>query len=139
MAGHPIRALGLDHVVLRAKDIGRMVDFYCTVLGCTVDKVQPALGLHQLRAGRSLIDLVDITVPRGQEAGPPPTEGGRNMDHFCLRVEPWDADAIRAHLAAHGVEAGEVRPRYGADGSGPSLYLLDPEGNSVELKGPPVG
>src|SRR5204862_293517 len=51
---------------------------------------------------------------------------------------PCDEPAIRAHLRQHGVEAGPVEPRYGAEGEGPSIYLSDPEGNVVELKGPPA-
>lgn len=59
------------------------------------------------------------------------------MDHFCLRVEPWDEAALRTHLASHQVSAGETQPRYGAQGEGPSIYIRDPDGNTIELKGPP--
>ena len=54
-----------------------------------------------------------------------------------LATMRFDEEAIRAHLAAHGVEIGETAPRFGADGEGPSIYIHDPEGNTVELKGPP--
>jgi catechol 2,3-dioxygenase-like lactoylglutathione lyase family enzyme len=128
---------GLDHVVLRVRDVDRMVTFYRDVLGCTVEKVQKDFGLTQLRAGDSLIDLVDVEGPLGRKGGPAPGADARNLDHFCLRVAPWNADAIRAGLAAAGVEVGEEGRRYGAQGYGPSLYLSDPEGNVVELKGPP--
>ncbi|MFO1058719.1 MAG: VOC family protein [Dongiaceae bacterium] len=130
--------LGLDHVVLRARDVAAMSRFYCEVLGCSVEKLQPAIGLTQLRAGRTLIDLVDVAGPLGRQGGAPPGSEGRNMDHFCLRIEPFDGPAVAAHLRRHGVEPGEVVQRYGAEGNGPSLYLLDPEGNTVELKGPPA-
>ena len=129
--------LGIDHVVIRARDPAALVDFYCEVLGCTIDRRQDAIGLVQLRAGRSLIDIVGVDSRLGRMGGAAPGAQGHNMDHLCLRVEPFDLDAIRAHLAAHGARIGESGTRYGAEGSGPSLYLSDPEGNTVELKGPP--
>jgi catechol 2,3-dioxygenase-like lactoylglutathione lyase family enzyme len=134
----PFRPLGLDHVVLRVSDVAGMTRFYCDVLGCHVEKVQEALGLHQLRAGTALVDLVDVAGELGRRGGPPPGPDARNMDHLCLRIEPFDEAAIRAHLSAHGVAAGETVSRYGAEGQGPSIYISDPEGNSVELKGPPA-
>lgn len=129
--------LGLDHVVLRASNVPRMVRFYCEVLGCTVEKEREDLGLTQLRAGNSLIDLVALDGAIGRKGGAAPGAEGRNMDHLCLRIEPFDPGALTAHLIRHGVVPGEIKPRYGADGTGPSLYLSDPEGNTVELKGPP--
>lgn len=127
----------IDHIVLRVTDLARMLDFYCGALGCPIEKRQDEIGLVQLRAGSSLIDLVPLDGKLGRMGGAAPGAEGRNMDHFCLRVEPFDADAIRAHLATHGVEAGAVESRYGAEGEGPSIYVTDPEGNVVELKGPP--
>jgi catechol 2,3-dioxygenase-like lactoylglutathione lyase family enzyme len=129
---------GIDHVVLRVRDIGRMVRFYEAALGCAVERRQDELGLVQLRAGRALIDLVDVAGKLGRAGGAPPGADARNMDHLCLRVEPFEPEAIRAHLQAHGARPGEVAPRYGAEGEGPSLYLDDPEGNRLELKGPPA-
>ncbi|HEX7912572.1 MAG TPA: VOC family protein [Paraburkholderia sp.] len=126
----------IDHIVIRATDVEAMSRFYCDVLGCRVEKEQRELGLTQLRAGRSLIDLLQVGARLDHaENGVP--GAGRNMDHVCLRIEPFDADALKAHLAEHGVRLGELGLRYGADGFGPSLYLFDPEGNMVELKGPP--
>jgi catechol 2,3-dioxygenase-like lactoylglutathione lyase family enzyme len=133
----PFALLGLDHVVIRARDPGRLERFYCEALGCQIERRQEKIGLTQLRAGRSLIDLVDVAGPLGAPGGAAPTVEARNMDHFCLRIEPFDPVAIRGHLASHGVEAGSVESRYGAEGAGPSIYLKDPEGNEVELKGPP--
>ena len=132
-----LRIVGLDHLVLRVVDLQRMLHFYCDALGCTVEKRQDNLGLIQLRAGHSLIDLVPVDGKLGRAGGAAPGKEGRNLDHFCLRVEPFEEAAIRAQLARHGYSAGPVEPRYGADGEGPSLYLTDPEGNVVELKGPP--
>jgi glyoxylase I family protein len=127
----------IDHVVLRVSDLDAMLGFYCGVLGCTVAKVQEAIGLTQLQAGRSMIDLVTVGGPLGRMGGEAPAKTGRNMDHFCLRVEPFDGEAILAHLKAHGIDGGEVVSRFGAEGDGPSVYIQDPEGNVVELKGAP--
>ena len=134
---NPIAIQGIDHVVLRVRDVAAMQRFYCEVLGCTVEKIQAAIGLTQLRAGRCLIDLVDVEGQLGREGGAAPGKQGRNMDHLCLRIEPFDAAAIAAHLRARSVAPGEVVSRYGAEGQGPSMYIADPEGNVVELKGPP--
>ena len=128
---------GIDHVVLRVVDVEGVFRFYQDVLGCAVERRKDDLGLIQLRAGRSLIDLVDVNGELGQKGGAAPGAEARNMDHFCLRIDPFDEAQIRAHLRAHGVEAGELATRYGAEGDGPSLYIQDPEGNTVELKGPP--
>ncbi len=132
-----LKLQGIDHLVLRVIDLGAMTRFYVETLGCAIERRQDEIGLVQLRAGHSLIDLVPVDGKLGRMGGAAPGAEGRNMDHFCLRVEPFDADAIRAHLAAHGVEAGKTESRYGAEGEGPSIYLSDPEGNVVELKGPP--
>jgi catechol 2,3-dioxygenase-like lactoylglutathione lyase family enzyme len=127
----------LDHLVLRVTDLGAMMDFYTRVLGCPVDKIQESLGLYQLRAGSALIDLVPVDGPLGSKGGAAAGVEGRNLDHFCLRVDPFDADAIISHLREHGAEPAPVVSRYGAEGQGPSIYVADPEGNVVELKGPP--
>ncbi len=132
------RLLALDHVALRVSDLERARAFYCDVLGCSFEKWQENLGLLQLRAGAALIDLVGVDGPLGRAGGAAAGREGRNVDHFCLRIAPFDAAALGAHLAAHGVTAGEVVQRYGAEGTGPSLYLSDPDGNTVELKGPPT-
>lgn len=128
----PFSILGIDHVVLRAADPERLERFYVDVLGCSLEKRQERIRLTQLRAGSALIDIVPAKGA-GRRA-----DADANMDHLCLRVDPFDADAIRAHLAAHGVECGPVGMRYGAEGDGPSVYIADPEGNAVELKGPPA-
>jgi glyoxylase I family protein len=132
------RICEIDHLVLRIVDLDAMLGFYCGALGCTVEKRQDELGLIQLRAGRSLIDLVLVDGKLGSAGGAAPGTEGRNLDHLCLRIEPFDEAAIRSHLEAHGIEAGPVKSRYGAEGEGPSTYLTDPEGNTVELKGPPA-
>jgi catechol 2,3-dioxygenase-like lactoylglutathione lyase family enzyme len=134
----PPKLLGLDHVVLRVRDLDAALGFYTRVLGCSEERRIEKLGLVQLRAGTALIDLVPVDSPLGQAGGGPPDPEARNVDHFCLRIEPFDAKALAAHLSAHGVEPGDVGERYGADGTGPSMYIRDPDGNTVELKGSPI-
>ncbi len=129
----PFTIAGIDHIVLRAREPGRLVAFYRDVLGCPVEREQPDIGLTQLRAGRCLIDV----VAQRALAGAPAQAGGTapNLDHLCLLIEPFDAESVRAYLRGNGVQVGAVAMRYGAEGEGPSLYLQDPEGNGVELKG----
>jgi glyoxylase I family protein len=134
-----IRIGEIDHVVLRAIDIGAMQHFYRDVLGCREERRQDEIGLVQLRAGTSLIDLVSMDGKLGRQGGAAPGAEGHNMDHLCLRVEDWDEAAILAHLKAYGVRLGELGLRYGARGEGPSIYCYDPQGNMVELKGPAQG
>jgi glyoxylase I family protein len=133
-----IEIRAIDHVVLRVRDRERALRFYCDVLHCKQERRLEALGLTQLRAGASLIDLVEVESPLGKLGGEPPGERARNVDHFALDLASFDEAAIRAHLVRHGVEPGEVGMRYGARGTGPSMYVRDPDGNVVELKGPPV-
>lgn len=132
-----IRIREIDHLVLRVVDLDGMLHFYCDVLGCTIERRQDSMGLVQLRAGRSLVDLVPIGGELGRVGGAAPGIEGRNLDHFCFRVDPFDEARIRSLLEAHGVVAGPMESRYGAEGEGPSIYITDPEGNVVELKGPP--
>ena len=129
--------LGLDHVLLRIENKETMLDFYLNVLGCTQERQLDNLGLIQLRAGASLIDLVPTTSPLGQNGRGVPLQQHANLDHLCLRIEPFDEAAIRAHFTRHGYDIEAAAVRYGADGFGPSIYVYDPEGNTVELKGPP--
>lgn len=127
----------LDHVVLRVADLERSRRFYTGVLGCQVERERPDLGMLHLRAGTSMIDLVSLDGPLGRRGGAGAGEQGRNVDHVCLRVEPFNETAILTHLAQHGLQAlGPASLNFGAEGEGPSLYLRDPDGNIVELKGP---
>lgn len=135
MTASPFRVLDLDHVVLRTTNPTRLEAFYTGVLGCPVIKRQDKIGLTQLRAGRALIDIL-LVKPEDAATAPAGSSTG-NMDHLCLRIDPFDGEAIRRHFGAHGITVGEVVTRYGAEGSGPSIYLEDPEGNRLELKGPP--
>ena len=133
----PFTTLGLDHVVLRVRALEPALAFYTQVLDGRVERRSDALGLVQVRLGRSLVDLIPVDGPLGKLGGAAAGESARNVDHFCLRIEPFDADELRAHLEAHGVAGSEIGSRYGADGHGPSIYVKDPDGNTVELKGPP--
>jgi glyoxylase I family protein len=115
-----------------AADPEALEQFYLGALGLRFERREGKLA--QLRAGDALIDIVPA-----DEAGPAggiSNTGGVNLDHLCLRVEPFDGPAIAKHLAAQGVACGAETLRYGAEGNGPSIYLGDPEGNGVELKGP---
>jgi len=132
-----IKIRDIDHLVLRVVDLPAMLRFYCEGLGCHVERRQDEIGLIQLRAGRAMLDLVPLDGKLGRAGGAAPGLEGRNLDHLCFRVEPFDEAAIRAHLGALGIAAGPVESRYGAEGPGPSIYLSDPQGNVVELKGPP--
>jgi catechol-2,3-dioxygenase len=131
-----INIQAIDHVVFRVRDLDRVAGFYIDVLGARWERQREDIGLYQLRIGSSLIDLVPVDSKLGRMGGAAPGEEGRNVDHVCFRVFPWDSDAIIAELSEHGIAA-EVSERYGAEGDGPSLYLTDPEGNNLELKGPP--
>ena len=130
-----MKITGIDHLVLRAHDQQRLVDFYTGVLGLTVEKRQDAIGLIQLRAGSSLIDIVSVDGRLGRLGGAGPGVEGRNLDHFCLNVAGFDLETVKAHLVAHGVEVGEEGLRYGSGGEALSVYLKDPEGNGLELRG----
>jgi catechol-2,3-dioxygenase len=126
----------IDHIVLRVRDIETMLRFYIDVVGCTLELTQQELGLYQLRAGQSLIDLVPVDGKLGRMGGAAPGTEGLNLDHFCLCIEPFEPEALGVWLASKGAKPSEVARRYGAQGYGPSLYISDPEGNLVEIKGP---
>lgn len=129
----------IDHVVLRVRDMDAMRRFYCDVLGAVHVAWRPEFGMSHLKTGASMIDLIAVDGALGKAGGAAPGKEGRNLDHLCLRVDPFDQEAIVAHLARHGVAVGEIRHRYGAEGNGISIYVADPEGNTVELKGPSDG
>ena len=131
-----INISAIDHVVFRVVDLETAASFYIDVLGARWEKKQEEIGLYQLRVGTALIDLVPVDGKLGAMGGAAPGKEGRNVDHVCFRVFPWDGEAILAHLRQHGIAA-EIVSRYGAEGTGPSIYVTDPEGNNLELKGPP--
>lgn len=123
----PFQIGAIDHVVIMARDMAKAVAFWRDVMGVREERRIDEIGLIQMRAGASLIDL----VPRKDD-----DRGGRNMEHICLTITPWDEADIRAHLARYGIEPDDTAERYGAGGYGPSIYLQDPDGNTIEIKGP---
>ena len=129
-----ISIVGIDHVVLRTANPDAMLHFYCQVLACKLERQLPAIGLIQLRAGSSLIDLVALESELGRLGGKAPDQNGRNMDHLCLLIEKVDEQALLSYLLDKGIAAQGFAQRYGAEGFGPSIYIVDPEGNTVELK-----
>ncbi len=131
----PFSLGGLDHIVLRSADPARLIRFYCDVLGCSIAHEQPKLGLTHLRVGTQLLDIVDAHGALARDGDQPLHQPARNMDHVCITVQPFDEAAIRAHLAHFGIVPEKAKDRYGAYGTGPSIYLSDPDGNGVELKG----
>ena len=134
MSVPPFAVRGIDHIVLRVENLERALGFYRDTLGCAVEREQPELGLTQLRAGRSLIDLVRLDGPLGRSL-PRAAAGGRNMDHFCLTLAPFSELSVAAYLSERGVAVDVPQPRYGAEGESPSFYVEDPDGNRIELKG----
>ena len=131
----PFALEGLDHNVLPVDDLAAVRAFYSDVIGCTVEGGLPQYGMYELRAGAALIVLVDVAGEPGAWARPP-VAGGRNMDHLCIATGPWDEQAMREHLASHGVEIEEEDVHGGARGESLSFYVRDPAGNLIELKGP---
>jgi len=129
-----IKPKAIDHIVLRTEQYQELIDFYCEVLGCVVERKLPVnIGLTQLRAGASLIDIVDVNAELGKAGGPAPQPTGNNLDHFCLQIEKFDEQELTSYLQGKGVEVGEFKERYGAQGMCRSLYLQDISGNNIEL------
>jgi len=142
----------IDHLVLRTAQVDNMVSFYCQVLGCTVERIveetaeetvevgEGVVGngkiaaLTQLRAGNALIDLVDVSSNMGKSGGGAPVKTGRNLEHFCLQLKAISSGEIYDYLTGKGIKVGQFHTRYGAQGFGDSVYIEDPDGNTVELK-----
>lgn len=130
-----ISITAIDHIVLRVRDANAAISFYRDVLGCTVEKRNDSIGLIHLRAGNSLIDIVPLAGPLGLKGGSGPGDEGRNVDHICLRLGRYDPFSVMEHLDAHQVSYDLPAERYGAGGDGMSIYLKDPDGNGLELRG----
>jgi catechol 2,3-dioxygenase-like lactoylglutathione lyase family enzyme len=130
-----IKPIAIDHIVLRSERYRELIDFYCTVIGCQLEReTAPEFGLTQLRAGNALIDIVDVNGELGKTGGAAPGSTGNNLDHFCLQIAACDETELIAYLRAHDIDCGEFHERYGAQGMGRSLYIRDSDGNTVELR-----
>jgi len=126
---------GIDHLVLRTTNLEAMLDFYIKVLGCSIERETPEeVGLTQLRAGNALIDLVVIGSRLGNMGGGAPTNTENNLDHFCLQIKPVAEEELVKHLTDSGIEPPDFAERYGAQGFGNSVYIKDPDQNTVELR-----
>lgn len=136
MSAPPFTLVGLDHVVFLVDDMAKALDFYGRVLGCTPGYSYPRIGMEQVWCGAALIVLWDISHP-GAKNGVPAVAGGRNVDHLCIATSTFDLQAMRDHLAAHGVAIEQEANHGGARGMGLAIYIRDPFGNRLELKGPP--
>jgi catechol 2,3-dioxygenase-like lactoylglutathione lyase family enzyme len=133
----PFSVERIDHLVFRVRDLQKSVAFYSSVLGCEVVRTRDDLGLIHIRAGAAMIDLISIDGRLGRVGGIGPAATGRNVDHLCLRIEPFIEEELTRHLKQHGiVPHAKASINFGAEGEGPSLYFDDPDGNVIELKGP---
>ena len=130
-----IKPLAIDHIVLRTEHYRELIDFYCDIIGCSLEReTSTEFGLTQLRAGNALIDIVDVNGELGKAGGAAPGPTGNNLDHFCLQIEAFDETELVAYLQSHGIDCGEFHERNGAQGMGRSLYISDTDGNTVELR-----
>jgi catechol 2,3-dioxygenase-like lactoylglutathione lyase family enzyme len=120
-----LRVTGLDHVVLNVADVERSLAFYCDELGLAPERVEEwrrgEILFPSVRVdGSTIIDL--LAAPRT----------GENADHLCLVADPVDLDALKASGRFEVVDGPATR--FGARGEGTSLYVKDPDGNTVELR-----
>ncbi len=126
-----MKVVGLDHIVLVSRDVERSLGFYAGVLGLEPER------LDEWRRGEVLFPSVRITPTTIIDLFPAAmAEGagvGRNVDHFCLVIEPTDLDAL-ASSGAVEVASGPTDGLFGAQGYARSLYVRDPDGNVVELR-----
>ena len=129
----PFDLRAIDHVVLIVDDLEAAVKWYAEVVGASEEHSLREYGMVQLRAGASMIDLVDAASKEGKWARPA-VEGGRNLDHLCLEIGPVTQKAMLAHLAKHRLEIEEEGLRMGAKGQGYSWYIRDPWDHQIELK-----
>jgi glyoxylase I family protein len=133
----PFSVKRIDHLVFRVRDLQKSVAFYSSVLGCEPVRTRDDLSLIHIRAGASMIDLISIDGKLGRIGGAGAGVDGRNVDHLCLRIEPFNEEELTRHLKQHGiVPHAKASTNFGAEGEGLSLYFDDPDGNVIELKGP---
>lgn len=120
------RVTALDHLVLVTPDVERALAFYSGVLGLASERVA------EWRAGQVPFPSVriDETTLIDLSAG---TRTGENLAHVCLVVEGADLDALASDPRLAPV-TGPVDGLYGARGYAASIYVQDPDGNTVELR-----
>ncbi|URN12553.1 VOC family protein [Streptomyces radiopugnans] len=120
-----MRVIAFDHLVLNVEDVERSLDFYCGPLGLEPVRVE------EWRAGKAPFPSVRVsgTTIIDLVAGP---RDGSNVDHICLVVEPLDWQEVVDSGALTVVDG--PGPRFGARGTAQSVYVLDPDGNTVELR-----
>lgn len=122
---------GIDHVAINVRDMEAMTAFYSEILGCSVERRREAAGLVHLRAGNTLIDLIDSNGPLGRAT----PAGYRNrLNHLCLTASDFDAKLLRETFISKGVAVGAIKERYGSTGVSRTLYFRDPENNGLELR-----
>lgn len=127
----------LDHVVLSVQSIEKMLPFYCDVLGFELTQQNEDGKFAQLCAGNAIVDMLKRRGTPSDDPESTARKNERNMDHFALRLEAFEEDSLRDHLAQFGIDAGKLWRNDGPDGHY-SFYIQDPEGNDIELKGWPA-
>jgi catechol 2,3-dioxygenase-like lactoylglutathione lyase family enzyme len=120
-----LRVTGFDHLVLVVADVERSLDWYCGHLGLAGVRIDEwRRGEAPFPSARVSDGTIIDFVARGDRPA-----GGGNVDHICLVVDPTDFSA----LGALG-DLGPGQPRFGAQGMGTTVYIDDPDGNTVELR-----
>ncbi len=127
----------MDHIVLNVEDDDRMLAFYTEVLHLVAER------LEEFRAGQvpfpsvrlNADTVIDLFPKKMWTESGVPADGHRHLNHFCLTLERVAWDALQTRLEATGVaiEDGPV-PRWGARGTGTSIYFRDPEHNLIEAR-----
>jgi len=120
-----MRLHALDHIVLNVADVERSLSWYIDLVGMAPVRVDdwrrgeaffPSVRVNE----STIIDLVRLD------------RSGTNMDHLCLVVDAADVDAIAADERFSVIEGPDIR--FGARGNGRSVYVNDPDGNTVEFR-----
>ncbi|MEU0084361.1 VOC family protein [Streptomyces sp. NPDC006274] len=120
-----MRVKDFDHLVLNVQDVERALEFYCGPLGLEPVRVE------EWRAGKVPFPSVRVTPATIIDLVSRP-RGGSNVDHICLVVDPLDWQEV-IDSGVFTVLEGPVG-RYGARGDAQSIYVRDPDGNTVELR-----
>lgn len=129
-----VKITELDHIVLRVQDVERSLRFYTEVLGLQPERV-PQWQAGEVRFPSLRLNADTIIDLFASDQEPLGGEAPRNLDHFCMVIEPTDMEALKASFQQMGVDiqAGPGK-RWGSHGDGISLYIYDPDNNVVELR-----